>query len=62
VCVCVCAGGVRVAEAVLVSGPALRPILQLVERPDGAAGEGLEAHGDDGESPPPPHSSTPAHF
>lgn len=37
------------AATVLVPGPALRPLLQLVERPDGAAGEGLEADGDDGE-------------
>lgn len=38
------------AAAILVSGPALRSLLQLVDQTDGAAGEGLEAHGDDGES------------
>lgn len=36
------------AAAILVSGPALRSILQLVDQTDGAAGEGLEAHGVDG--------------
>lgn len=35
--------------AVLVSGPTLHSLLQLVEQTDGAAGEGLEADGDDGE-------------
>lgn len=35
--------------AVLVSGPTLHTLLQLVDQTDGAAGEGLEAHGDDGE-------------
>lgn len=38
------------AAAVLVSGPALRPLLQLVDQTDGAAGEELEAHGDDGKA------------
>lgn len=38
------------AAAVLVSGPALRPLLQLVDQTDGAAGEGLEAHGDHGKA------------
>lgn len=38
------------AAAVLVPGPALRSLLQLVDGSDGAAGEGLEAHGDDGEA------------
>ena len=47
--VCARPGGVRVAASVLVSGPALRPFLQLVDWTDGAAGEGLEAHGDHGE-------------
>lgn len=36
------------AASVLVPGPALHPLLQLVEPPDGAAGDGLEADGDDG--------------
>lgn len=36
------------AAAVLVSGPALHPVLQLVDQTDGATGEGLEAHGDHG--------------
>lgn len=35
--------------AVLVSGPTLHSFLQLVEQTDGAAGEGLEADGNDGE-------------
>lgn len=48
--VCVCAGGVRMAATVLVSGPALHTLLQLVERTDGAAGERLEAHGEDGKT------------
>lgn len=48
--VCVSIGGVRMAAAVLVSGPALRPLLQLVDPTDGATGEGLEAHGDHGKS------------
>lgn len=38
------------AAAVLVPGPALRPLLQLVEQTDGAAGEGLEAYGDHGKA------------
>lgn len=38
------------AAAILVSGPALRSLLQLVDPTDGAAGEGLEAHGDDGKA------------
>lgn len=38
------------AAAVLVSGPALRPLLQLVVEADGAAGTGLEAHGDHGKT------------
>ncbi len=38
------------AAAVLVSGPALRPLLRLVDQTNGAAGEGLEAHGDNGEA------------
>lgn len=38
------------AAAVLVSGPALHPLLQLVVQSDGTAGEGLEAHGDDGKA------------
>lgn len=38
------------AAAVLVSGPALYSVLQLVDQTDGAAGEGLEAHGDHGET------------
>lgn len=38
------------AAAILVSGPALRSLLQLVDQTDGAAGEGLEADGDDGKS------------
>lgn len=38
------------AAAVLVPGPALRPLLQLVDQTDGAAGEGLEAYGDHGKA------------
>lgn len=38
------------AATVLVSGPALHTLLQLVERTDGAAGERLEAHGEDGKT------------
>lgn len=45
----VSSGGVRVVAAVLVSGPTLHSLLQLVEQTDGAAGERLEADGDDGE-------------
>ena len=37
------------AATVLVSGPALRSFLQLVDQADGAAGERLEAHGNHGE-------------
>lgn len=46
---CVSPGGVRVVAAVLVSGPTLHSLLQLVDQTHGAAGEGLEADGDDGE-------------
>lgn len=35
--------------AVLVSGPTLHSLLQLVDQTNGAAREGLEADGDDGE-------------
>lgn len=48
-CVRMSSGGVRVVAAVLVSGPTLHSLLQLVEQTDGAAGERLEADGDDGE-------------
>lgn len=43
------------AATVLVPGPTLHSLLQLVDQTPGAAGEGLEAHGDDGEPLPPRH-------
>lgn len=46
------------AASVLVSGSALRPLLQLVDQTDGAAGEGLEAYGDHGKAAQTHHGSS----